>query len=293
MKKQFTLLTFIALIFVNANLFSQDTIAAWTFPPNSSDSLIDISIPANANRFISCEYGTYNTPSHFAFTIDYTTNGAQGSPDKCAKVTGLDNGSDSVAWIIKFKTTGYNNIKLSSKQTAGGNNPGPRDFKVQYKLSGTTTWIDIPNGTIICANDWTTGVLDEIVLPQVCENQSSWVSIRWLQTSNLDINGNLLAPSGISKIDDIIVTGEVISGIDVEIAEPTFSIFPNPSHGDFTIQNDGNIKYVQIYDLSGKNIFEKEGIDDQQFISGLGSGIYFIKLTHDSGLSSTQKLIVQ
>jgi len=288
--KFITLLFMLAVIFFSINASGQqDTLAAWTFPSGSADSLVDVAISANASRFISCEYGL-EAPS---IPIDYTTNGSLGSPDKCAKVVGLDNGADSAFWMIKFKSTGYENLKLYSKQSGGGNNPGPRDFKVQYKLSGTTTWIDIPNGAITCANDWTTGVLNGIDLPVECTNQSSNVSLRWIQTSNLDINGTPLLATGISKIDDIIITGDVISGIN-SYSIDEIHIYPNPSNGNFTLKTNNSINNIKIYNLLGKCIYQNEQvIEELIYFNGFEKGVYFVQFTNNDAQSFTSKLIVK
>ncbi|MDD3876613.1 MAG: T9SS type A sorting domain-containing protein [Bacteroidales bacterium] len=294
MKKMFYVFSFSFLVLFSLNSFSQDTIAAWTFPSTSADSLIDISITANANRYISCEYGTYGAPTYFAIPIDYTSNGSLGSPDKCAKVVGLDNGADSVCFIVKFKTTGYNNLKLYSKQSGGGNNPGPRDFKVQYKLSGTSTWIDIPNGTVVCANDWTTGVLNGIDLPAACFDQSSNVSVRWLQTSNTDINGGTVTAAGISKIDDIIVIGDLMTGVNNLNNNDLLNVFPNPSSGDFHIENSGAINDIKIFNVLGKCVYNNEQVNEELInITGFEKGIYFVQFTKFDNSSSTVKLIVK
>ncbi len=290
MKLKNLLFLFVTVIFISLNVRGQqDTLEAWTFPSGSADSLVDVAISLNASRFISCEYGL-EAPS---IPIDYTTNGSLGSPDKCAKVVGLENGADSAFWMIKFKSTGYQNLKLYSKQSGGGNNPGPRDFKVQYKLPGTTTWIDLANGVITCANDWTTGVLDGVDLPVACENQSSNVSLRWIQTSNLDINGTPLLATGISKIDDIVITGELISGVNEHVLN-NINIYPNPSQGYFTIEANKNIKNIKIYNLLGSCIYQSEQVNEELiYFNGFESGIYFVEFTKTDAAIYTTKLIVK
>lgn len=286
--------TLVALLFCNIS-FAQDTIAAWTFPSTSPDSLVDVSISLNSNRYISCEYGTYNTPSYHAIVIDYTTNGSNTTldpQDKSAKVIGLNDGADSVAWTVKFKTTGYQNLKLYSKQSAGGSNPGPRDFKAQYKLSGSSTWIDILNGTILCANDWTTGILNGVDLPAACNNFSNNVSIRFLQTSNIDISDGTVAATGISKIDNIVITGEVLTGIE-SYNNNDLNIFPNPNNGSFVIENNGSIKGVRIYNILGKSMYQNDSVIENVInFDGFEAGVYFVQITLNDNVVRTSKLVV-
>ncbi|OQA02105.1 MAG: hypothetical protein BWY70_00133 [Bacteroidetes bacterium ADurb.Bin408] len=267
----------------------QDTLEAWIFPDGSADSLVDVAISLNASRFISCEYGTAGP----ALVIDYTTNGSLGSPDKSAKVVGLENGADSVYWLIKFKSTGYQNLKLYSKQSSGGTNPGPKTFKVQYKLPGTSTWVDLPNGTVTCANDWTTGVLNGVDLPAACENQGSNVSIRWIQTTNLDINDAPVLATGISKIDDIVITGEIISGIN-ETNGNDLNIYPNPNTGNFSIETGDNVNQIKIYNLIGQCVYENnQVVKELIYFRSFEKGVYFINMYNENALISTSKLIVK
>ncbi len=55
-------------------------------------------------------------------------------------------------------------------------------------------------------------------------------------------------------------------------------VFPNPSSGEFFIKNKTPI-FIEIYDLSGKKIIEKELPQGGQtlFLNDLSSGVYFLK----------------
>ena len=296
MKRIFTRMLILCLPLWATNLFAQDTIVGWTFPSTSADSIADFSTGTlNTTRYLSCQYGTYGKPSYHSIPTDYTTNGSLGSPDKCGKTIGWDNGADSVYWMVKFKTTGCTNLKLYSKIQAGGSNPGPRDFKVQYKLPGSTTpWVDIVGGTIVCANDWTSGVVNGLDIPAACDNQTSQISIRWLQTSNFDFQGGVLLSSGISKIDDIIITGTVATGIESNNFNNLISIYPNPNNGSFIIENAVDIKYVRIFNSIGKLVFETEAnFDNKINLSGFDKGFYLVQLTSIDNDLQTSKIIVE
>lgn len=237
MRKIFTFIFVAFMPLLMNSLLAQDTLVAWTFPASSAaDSVANIYNTHNSGRYLSCQYGTYGVPSYFSIHSD-TTLGAN-PPSKCLMAADWANGADSAYWMVKFYTTGNENLKLYSMQESDGTLPGPKDFKVQYKLHGTTTWVDIPSGTIVCANNWTSGVLNGIDIPAACNNQTSQISIRWLQTSNLDINGNTLLSTGINKIDNIIITGTSDVGI-VADEESLIKVYPNPNNGNFFIENNG------------------------------------------------------
>jgi len=296
MKRIFTSILVLCLILFASNLFAQDTIVGWKFPTGSADSLADYSVGTlNTSRYISAQYGTSGLTSYRKIVINYTSDGADGSPDKCASATTWDNGADSSFWMVKFKTTGYGSIKLYSKQFSDATNPGPASYKIQYKLVGNTSpWVDITGGIMTCSNNWTSAFADGLDLPAACNNQTNQMSIRWLMTSNSDISGGTVASTGTSKIDDIIVTGTALSGVDLNSYDNFIQVYPNPNKGSFIIENTADIKYIRIFNEIGKCVYETEiSFDKMINLSGFNKGIYFIQLTTlDNDLHSS-KIIVE
>ena len=134
-----------------------DVLVEWNFPNTPDDQIVDGSITENSARTISRESTFASTYSYFA-----------GASTNCISTTSWDNGLDAKYWLIDLTTTGYENLTLSSKQRSSST--GPRDFKVQYKLDGTP-WTDLPSGTVTTASDFTCGVLTNVALPSILNNQ--------------------------------------------------------------------------------------------------------------------------
>jgi len=293
MNKIFTSIVFLALTLFANTLFAQDTLVGWTFPSGDADSIVDVSISLNSSRYISAQYGTWGLTSYHSIPT-YYTNGSQGAPDSAATAVGWDNGVDSSYWMVKFKSTGYENLKLYSKQSSGGSNPGPRDWKVQYKLSGTTVWNDITGGTVVCANNWTSGVINGLDIPTACNNQSSSVSIRWVMTSNINTGGGTVAATGIAKIDDIVVTGTVLSGVELNEYENMVKVYPNPNNGNFIVENSTDVKQIRIFNTIGKCVYETvPAYGEKMNLSGFDNGIYIIQITTTENDLRTSKFIVE
>jgi len=110
-------------------------------------------------------------------------------------------------WQVVISTEHFESLRISSKQYGSGT--GPLNFQLQASLDGVD-WNDIDGGTIEVATNWTSGVVDQLQLPESFNDQSE-VYIRWLQTDSLRIDteatSEVVAPTGTNRIDDIIITG--------------------------------------------------------------------------------------
>ncbi|MEP7197698.1 MAG: T9SS type A sorting domain-containing protein [Saprospiraceae bacterium] len=83
---------------------------------------------------------------------------------------------------------------------------------------------------------------------------------------------------------------------DLETTED-FSIIPNPNHGSFTIQLDGNNNTkarLMIYNFNGQLMYETSLRNDSQSVNvNLSSGIYLVKVIGEKSKTSVQKLIIR
>lgn len=248
---------------------AQEEIVKWTFPTGQlGDTVQNGMNPLNLTRTIRVEGAGPIT----------MTNG-QTSGDYACTATNWNDGMDIKNWNIKFKTTGYDHVKISSKQRAGGNNGGPQDFKLQYKIGSSGTWADIPGGTVTLANDWISGVVTNLDLPAECQNNSGSVYVRWIMASNSDVLGGNVSANGISKIDDIVVTGTVLTGIDENEVRQLAS-FPNPSFSSFSISIPEKTSGIEIYNNKGQLVYQ--ALPEKEIITvdkSLPTGMYFIKTT--------------
>jgi hypothetical protein len=283
MKKTFILLA--ALIFMAAVSNAQVLIVKWTFPTGAAtDSIADGGLPVNLDKAIHTEGGTS--------AIDFSKNG---TTTKAAQATGWDNGSALKCWVVKVNTVGHENLKLSSKMQSGGNNPGPKDYKVQFRTSEAGDWVDVPDAIITVANDWETGVLDSIPLPAGCNGQTE-LYLRWIMTSNTNSQGGTVDAGGINKIDDIYVTGKVVStGLKENHPGLNFSISPNPSNGRFVVLSGEDIAAVSVYSTSGKCVYSLDTFNARTVtvdLNSLQQGTYFVRVSTSNGKSGNQKLLI-
>lgn len=77
-----------------------------------------------------------------------------------------------------------------------------------------------------------------------------------------------------------------------EVSANQFSVFPNPTHSNWTVKGAQNIESVKVYDILGKRVLSMTPSTSEVQIdaSGLVSGIYIAKIDSASG-SKTIKLI--
>jgi hypothetical protein len=279
--KRPTLLRIFAIILITGllqlNTLAQDTIVQWTFPTEDGTADGGV-IQSNLTRTIETAGGTSN--------IQFKN----GATTKAAQATGWDNGNDEKKWKVEFETTGYGNLKLSSKISSGGQNPGPRDFKVQYKLDDGS-WTDVENSNFQTANDWTTGVLFELDLPGICDNQVL-IKIRWIMTSDTASDGSVVTETGISKFDDIFITGQILNGDNEVEAALGIKTYPNPASDVIQIESVSHLQ-VELYDMNGKRIQTREiNTRGKIEVSALNPGIYLLKMKDLETNSVTSTTIV-
>jgi len=173
--------------FTNAAIL---TIAGWNFQSGSNTA--NSGIPENLGKTIT------------AVGTKLTAYNAMGNGGQTAQSTGWNSDTVKKFWEINFTTSNYFNLKVSSKQRSSS--MGPRHFKLQYKIGSTGTYTDISEGLVSNLDNYTAGVLNNITLPEECENQSS-IYLRWLVVTSTNIKDAGIESSGQSNIDDIIITG--------------------------------------------------------------------------------------
>ncbi len=265
---------------------AQDTIAAWTFPTSIKTPTTGLSI--NMGRFIGTE-------DDAARPITFTTG--QISGDTVATTIGWNSGVMTKYWLVKFKTTGYTDIKISSKQRAGNQNGGgPKEFIIQWSKGSPTNWQNLTSDTIRCANDWTSGVVNEAAFPAAADTASSNISVRWVLATYLNTTGTAIDTLAVSKIDDIIVTGTAVTtGLtEVLFSASSINVYPNPSTGLVNIVSNDVLESVMVYNQLGAVVLEQTNVPMNTTIdlSSFGRGLYFINLRNKEGELTSKKVVI-
>jgi len=276
---------FILGILLACGVTAQDTLTGWTFPVNSGPDSLNANLGLLSNSGYDIRFEGVDTTYNTIFFTDGVSNFA-------ASAAGWDNGMDEKFWSIKFKAENYTTVKVSSKQSSDALTPGPRDFKLQWRLSGEA-WQDISGGNVTVGNDWTTGIVVNLPVPVTTPGTTS-IYIRWILTSNVNTNGGTLDPTGISKIDDILVTGVSTIGINQIIFSNQIRIIPNPNQGTFEIQSSRPLSCLIIVDMMGRTIWQENKPQQKTCVTlDVPAGSYFLKVQFvDINESYTMPIIV-
>lgn len=87
---------------------------------------------------------------------------------------------------------------------------------------------------------------------------------------------------------------------NADLEQTCFHIVPNPVSGEFNLDflnqesQEQNWKVWELYDLQGQLIKSDDYNEENRLnISGVNNGIYFLKLIDATGISCSNRLIVQ
>ena len=278
----------IVVLGLPVNIPSQgDTITGWSFSDNNDlDFNANLGLLSNQGFNIRAENESGNVR-----TLSYVS----GAQNFAASATDWDNGQNDKFWSIRFKADGFSDMKISSKQFSDNANPGPKHWKIQTRKSGET-WADLTGAeNIIVSNNWTSGVVNNIPLPSSFDFPGTTsLFVRWIMTSNEAINGQSVLPTGISAIDDIIITGINSTGIESIIFKDNIAIYPNPTSDVIIIESTDEMQTIDIFDIRGRRVYSVN-IDDSRIaidISDFNNGIYVVNVIYrNSSKVTTRKII--
>ena len=129
---------------------------------------------------------------------------------------------------------------------------------------------------------------------EVYETNNNSIQLFSRTSTDLYVNGNVIVDNTVVPASDAIgwtvnVAGSLSS---TSFQKENSKVFPNPSKGLFSIENEAITK-IEIFDLAGKMIWENENEINFKSVdlSSQPSGIYICKLTSNNSQIDFVKLI--
>lgn len=190
-------------------------------------------------------------------------------------------------WLITPSITipaNASNTFLTFKARSFDATPHQDGFKLKVstttnsKNSFTTTLLSVPNTPNTLLNQVIATTVD------LSSYAGQTIYLAWVDDFE---NGNILA------IDDVEV---MVNGLSTnQFTANTFSIYPNPSNGNFNIKAVNTMTEISIYDIVGKLIYSKSINSENEEIktSNLSKGIYVVSIELENGNSSKHKIIIE
>lgn len=130
-----------------------------------------------------------------------------------------DNEETDRYWLVSFSTKNFENLSFNVSLRSSGT--GPRDFKIQYSTDGAN-FIDLSE-IITLTDTKSLKAIDTIALPAAAADQEK-VYLRVLRASTKAVSlkdgeEQEIVNTGVSNINNIVVTGDSIDGTLPEVPE--------------------------------------------------------------------------
>lgn len=157
---------------------------------------------------------------------------------------------------------------------------------VEYKIDPVAVTDTFYIGFIQFTDDEPVAIGLDLNTPQFANKNYYNISNEWIQVPKAD------APQGNSvfiPIKGSLMIRPVMLGKEIplkplaneeEIQDKNLIISPNPSTGIFR-WNDISLKNVEVYDMTGRNIFQERTDNQEVNLQNLHSGIYFLRLSNE------------
>lgn len=187
-----TLTSFIAFFcFFSVFLKAQTTIVLWNF--EDGNNTVDGGLPTNNSSSIS---------SSATGAISFFVGGGSVNCTNYISHAGWTSGAGTKYWeLSSFSTLGYAGLSIGFQSR--GSNTGPRDFKLQYSLTGSS-FTDVGSASYSISAT-TNCTFFSFSLPTACDNKSI-IYLRFLQTSNTSVDGSSVQSGGTNGLDNISIS---------------------------------------------------------------------------------------
>jgi len=164
--------------------------------------------------------------------------------------------------------------------------PNTPNAFVEYKIDPVAVTDTFYVGFVQFAEDEPLTVGLDVNSPQFSNKHYYDINNQWIQVPKADsvqINGAFVPIRGSLMIRPVMLGKELQAkplANEEEIQDKNLIISPNPSTGVFR-WNDITLKNVEVYDITGGNIFQEHTDNQEVNLQKLNTGIYFLRLSNE------------
>jgi Secretion system C-terminal sorting domain len=188
----------------------------------------------------------------------------------------LANDKGKIGRILKTISDTINVIKYSNSVNAF----------VEYKIDPVAVTDTFYVGFIQFTDDEPLAIGLDLNTPQFANKHYYNISNEWIQVPKADapqVNSTFIPIKGSLMIRPVML-GKTIAAKPLaneeEIQDKNLVISPNPSSGIFR-WNDESLKNVEVYDMTGRIIFQERSDNQEVNLQNLRTGIYFLRLSNE------------
>lgn len=197
--------------------------------------------------------------------------------------------SESVAGVLNFSGALKNVNWISAGEAPVFSMHDEFDGIVPYGTAITTefgTPIEVSGSFSINEQAIAVGIRSQLI---TIEGSSGHVSyfLGGPNTTNYDI-----AIDSSSRFLEYIICDRISSINEEKELSSSKRWYPNPTQGQLSISSAA-ISSLEVFDTSGRSVFQSNSNNQAIDLSGLDAGIYMISTTYPSGEADLQKIIIQ
>ena len=236
-----------------------------------------------------------STNANYSFTVNETRTlvanfelqtfdiSASVSPANSGTITGTGNYSyGETADLIATPETGYDFVNWTENGTEVSTNTNysftvneTRTLVANFELQTFNISANVSpanSGTITGAGNYSYGETAELIATP----ETGYDFVNWTEDGT-EVSTNANYSFTVNETRTLVANFDQTNNIDI-IKNEMFSIYPNPTSGKFTIETNNSNTYIQIFDVSGKSIYQMQMNSNKTSIdlTNFENGIYLI-----------------